>query len=170
METQGINACTEVNHLIQSESVLPGHSPNISAVNILHLRISVAYFITQKQKIPKAAKRALRILPFFINPKEVYQFLYSGGTITICQSGRSSGSWIILLTTPSRVIPVVLFAAFVPRYSGGTTPDSHRVPSWLNLFKKSSTPDSFTLIRYYNIRVKYILCVELTFKIVIPII
>src|SRR3989304_5936337 len=134
MKTQWINACTEVNHLLRSESILPGHSPDISAVNILHLKIYVACFKTQKQKIPKAAKRALRILPFFINPKAVYRFLYSGGTITICQSGRSSGSWIILLTAPSRVTPVVLLAAFVPRYSGGTTPDSHRVPSWLNLY------------------------------------
>src|SRR3990170_460916 len=25
-------------------------------------------------------------------------------------------------------------AAFVPKYSGGTTPDSHRVPSWPTLF------------------------------------
>src|SRR3989337_3899561 len=136
METQRINACTEVNHLLWPESILPGHSPDISAVNILHLKISVAYFITQKQKIPKAAKLALRILPFLINPKEVYRFLYSGGTITICQSGRSSGSWIILITAPSRVIPVVLFAAFVPRYSGGGTPESPKGSSLLNLIKK----------------------------------
>jgi len=48
-------------------------------------------------------------------------------------SGRSSGLWITLLTAPSRDIKTSQWhlTAFVPIYSGGTTPDLHRVPSWL---------------------------------------
>src|SRR3989304_152007 len=90
--------------------------------------------VVKNKKSPKPKTTGPEDFTLFINPKAVYRFLCSGGTITICQSGRSSGSWISLLTAPSRVIPVVLFAVFVPRYSGGTTPDSHRVPSWLNLY------------------------------------
>src|SRR3989304_10418087 len=85
--------------------------------------------VVKNKKSPKPKTTGPEDFTLFINPKEVYRFLYSGGTITICQSGRSSGSWIILLTAPSRVTPVVLFAAFVPRYSGGATPASPTGPS-----------------------------------------
>lgn len=45
-------------------------------------------------------------------------------------SGRSSDSWIILLTAPSRDIQQWLKAAFIPNYSGGPVPESHGVPCY----------------------------------------
>ena len=43
-------------------------------------------------------------------------------------AGRSPGFRIILLTAPSRRHPPVVMAAFVPGHSGGSAPDSHRLP------------------------------------------
>ncbi len=43
-------------------------------------------------------------------------------------AGRSPGSRISLLTAPSRRHPPVVSAAFVPGHSGGSAPDSHRLP------------------------------------------
>ncbi len=43
-------------------------------------------------------------------------------------AGRSPGFRILLLTAPSRRHPPVVTAAFVPGHSGGSAPDSHRLP------------------------------------------
>ena len=43
-------------------------------------------------------------------------------------AGRSPGSRITLLTAPSRRRAPVVMAAFVPGHSGGSAPDSHRLP------------------------------------------
>jgi hypothetical protein len=61
--------------------------------------------------------------------------------------GRSSGFRIVLLAAPSRVgrrsacsaasMAVVLFAAFVPGYSGGTATDLHRFPY---SFRRATSP------------------------------
>jgi len=48
--------------------------------------------------------------------------------------GRSSDSWIFLLPAPSHVVSSCglttqwFFAGFVPRHSGGSMPESHRLP------------------------------------------
>ena len=43
--------------------------------------------------------------------------------------GRSSGSWFILLPAPSHPYErTVVFASFVPIYSGGTARDLHPLP------------------------------------------
>ena len=43
-------------------------------------------------------------------------------------AGRSPGFRIFLLTAPSRRVAPVVMAAFVPGHSGGSAPDSHRLP------------------------------------------
>ena len=48
--------------------------------------------------------------------------------IYITFPGRYSDYRIILITAPSRHLVSGKIAAFVPEYSGGPVPDSHRVP------------------------------------------
>lgn len=46
----------------------------------------------------------------------------------VISPGRSSGSWVTLLPAPSHPIRTVVFAGFVPIYSGGTARDLHPLP------------------------------------------
>ena len=62
-------------------------------------------------------------------------------------AGRSPGFRIILLTAPSRRHPPVVMAAFVPGHSGGSAPDSHRLPG-LSLRKPTCDRSEK---RYYSV-------------------
>ena len=62
-------------------------------------------------------------------------------------AGRSPGFRIILLTAPSRRHPPVVMAVFVPGHSGGSAPDSHRLPG-LSLRKPTCDRSEK---RYYSI-------------------
>ncbi|MDB5339711.1 MAG: hypothetical protein JWN70_5330 [Planctomycetaceae bacterium] len=71
----------------------------------------------QKEGRPNAVPSSLRP---YLNRARLF------ATVTM---GRSSGSRIGLLATPSRrQLPEVVYVAFVPGYSGGTATESNRLP------------------------------------------